>query len=83
MKNQFCSRMQNLKPINIISFSRINVNRKIKNAAACGQKKCGGHGVGNGFDRRIKKALVAPLGGLVMSINFSLVFGFPQGRVKI
>ncbi len=38
MKNQFCSRMQNLKPINIISFSHINVNRKIKNAAACGQK---------------------------------------------
>lgn len=28
MKNQFCSQMQNLKPINIISFSRVNVNRK-------------------------------------------------------
>ncbi len=56
MKNQFCSRMQNLNPINIISFSRIKVNRKIKKCGSLRAKKCDGYEVKKRFDRRIKKS---------------------------
>lgn len=83
MKNQFCSRMQNLNPTNIISFSRVNVNRKNQKRGSLRAENAAVTVSENGSVRRIKKALTAPLGGLVMSINFSCVFGFPRGRVKI
>ncbi len=77
MKNQFCSQMQNLKPINIISFSRIKVNRKIKKRGSLRAKNAAVTESETASTVALKKALVAPLGGLVMSINFSLIFGFP------
>lgn len=83
MKNQFCSRMQNLNPMNIISFSRVNVNRKNQKRGSLRAKNAAVTVSESGSVRRIKKALTAPLGGLVMSINFSCVFDLPQGRVKI